>query len=59
MFADAAMSILKGTTQPVDLLKITLNKNENASHSDDDTSLQLKKKGAYTLMKDNKIYALS
>lgn len=59
LFADAAMSILKGTTQPVDLLKITLNKNENASHSDDDTSLQLKKKGAYTLMKDNKIYALS
>ena len=53
------MSILKGASQPADLLKITFNKNEHASHSDDEDSLQMNKKGAYTLMKDNKIYALS
>jgi len=63
LFADAAMSILKGETQPISLLRITLNRNEQKQQQDDlDTTAKKKKENAmaaYTLQKENKIYALS
>jgi acylglycerol kinase len=60
LFADSAMAIIKGVSQPAHLVKITLNQNNkrNAS-SEEDESLQMKKIGAYSLLKENQIYALS
>lgn len=57
LFADAAMAIIKGKTRPADLMKITLHQscpNESVDHS-----LEMKKRGAYSLLKENKIFALS
>jgi hypothetical protein len=55
------MSIIKCVSKPANLLKITLSQNKSESTIDDDRNdkLQMKKVGAYSLLKENKIYALS
>ena len=57
LLADAAMSIVRGVSKPAHLLKITLNQ-KNVSETPDE-AVQMKKNGAYSLLKENKIYALS
>jgi diacylglycerol kinase family enzyme len=63
LLADSAMSIITGLTKPIDLMKITLNRQSNSDKTPeiDDDALQLerKKTGAYSLLKENKIYSLS
>jgi diacylglycerol kinase family enzyme len=54
--ADSAMAIIKGETKPANLLKITVNQNEKESESNEKVD---EKTGAYSLLKQNKIYALS
>ena len=58
LFADSAMSIIKGASRPAHLLKITLSQSSSSAEISDET-LQTKKVGAFTLLKENKIYALS
>lgn len=58
LLADSAMAIIKGETAPADLLKVSLYQNipydeKQDEHHDD------KQRGAYSLLKENKIYALS
>ncbi|CAF0855269.1 unnamed protein product [Brachionus calyciflorus] len=58
LLADSAMAIIKGDTAPADLLKVSLYQNipydeKTDEHHDD------KQRGAYSLLKENKIYALS
>ena len=59
LFADAAMAIIRGVSQPAHLVKITLGQNKVAGQSDENETLKMKKIGAYSLLKENKIYALS
>jgi len=62
LFADSAMSIIKGTSRPAHLIKVTLNQknSKDASAATDlDEELKMRKTGAYSLLKENKIYALS
>jgi diacylglycerol kinase family enzyme len=61
--ADSAMSIITGLTKPIDLLQVTLNRPLNLDKPDETNNelgkLDVKKTGAYSLLKEKKIYALS
>jgi len=62
MMADSAFSIIRGLSQPADLMKVSLiqkpsiNATGPAEISEDD---ELDERGAYSLLKENQIYALS
>jgi len=60
LFADSAMSIIKGVSRPAHLIKITINQKNSANKEIvEDEELKMKKTGAYSLLKENKIFALS
>lgn len=60
LFADSAMSIIKGVSRPAHLVKVTVNQNKTSKNQNvEDDELKMKKTGAYSLLKENKIYALS
>lgn len=65
MLADSALSIIKGLTMPADLLRVTLTQEPSQpapQTTEEDTKQEeedLHDRGAYSLLKENKIYALS
>lgn len=56
------MAIIKGDTAQADLIKVTLHHSPDQTTEeryDDESGTDAKKRGAYTLLKENQIYALS
>jgi len=62
LLCDSAMSIIRGLTMPADLLKITLIDMPSQEPTQEQSKAEEKDnndRGAYSLLKENKIYALS
>ena len=70
LLADSGLSIVRGLSKPADLVRVTLKQHKSAeqakSEQQTDSKVNLtnidadsQKRGAYSLLKENKIYALS
>jgi acylglycerol kinase len=62
LLADSAMAIVRGETAPADLIKVSLSHSSDyhtEENYEDTHGTDYKKRGAYSLLKENQIYALS